>query len=68
MNKMRNFALHISADQKERLKQLAAHSNMTLTQYIEEVLNDAVREQNLFEVRAHKISGSDKHKFASMSS
>jgi predicted HicB family RNase H-like nuclease len=65
MNKTRNFALHISADQKERLKRLAAESNMTLTQYIEEVLNEAVSGQNLFEVVTRRVPAAEKRKVAS---
>jgi hypothetical protein len=60
MNKTRNFALHISPSQKDALKRLAENSGMTLTKYIEEVLNDAVREQELYEVRAHKLVPANK--------
>ena len=56
MTKTRNFALHLTEDQKEGLKRLAAASNMTLTRYIEEVLSEAVTQEDLFEVKAHKIS------------
>ena len=54
--KTRNFALHITEQQKENLRRLAKASNMTLTRYIEEVLNEAVAQGDLFEVRAHKVA------------
>lgn len=58
MTKTRNFALHITEDQKENLRRLAAGSNMTLTRYIEEVLNQAVAQGDLFELKTHKITSS----------
>lgn len=60
MTKTRNFALHITEAQKENLKRLAAASNMTLTRYIEEVLNEAVAQGDLFEVRAQKVASPEK--------
>jgi predicted DNA-binding protein len=66
MNKTRNFALHISPYQKEALKRLAENSGMTLTKYVEEVLNDAVREQELYEVRAHKVTPANKRRLSAV--
>jgi hypothetical protein len=60
MTKTRNFALHITDDQKKNLKRLAAASKMTLTRYIEEVLNEAVAQGDLFEVKAHKVASPGK--------
>jgi len=60
MTKTRNFALHITEAQKENLKRLAAASNMTLTRYIEEVLNEAVAQGDLFEVTAQKVASPEK--------
>jgi predicted DNA-binding protein len=51
----RNFALHISPEQKEALKSLAAASGMSLTRYIETVLENAVRQREQYELRAHKV-------------
>jgi hypothetical protein len=64
MTKTRNFALHITDDQKANLKRLAAASNITLTRYIEEVLNEAVAQGDLFEVKAHKVASPEKTRTA----
>ena len=42
----RNFSLHIPKETKEILKLLAKASNMTLSKYIESVLNKAIQQGN----------------------
>jgi predicted DNA-binding protein len=63
MTKTRNFALHITSSQKQALKRLAENSGMTLTKYVEEVLNDAVKDRSLFKVTTQRVSA-EKRKIA----
>jgi predicted DNA-binding protein len=62
MNKTRNFALHITPGQKQTLKRLAENSGMTLTKYVEEVLNSAVQDRATFQTRTERISVAKKGK------
>lgn len=62
MTKARNFALHITSTQKQALKQLAEASGMTLTGYIEQVLNEAVADRSLFRIKAERVPVSEKQK------
>jgi hypothetical protein len=62
MTKARNFALHITSTQKEALKQLAEASGMTLTAYIEQILNDAVTDRSLFRIKTERVPASEKQK------
>jgi predicted DNA-binding protein len=64
MTKTRNFALHITSSQKQALKRLAENSGMTLTKYVEEVLNDAVKDRSLFKVTTQRVSPAEKRKIA----
>jgi predicted DNA-binding protein len=64
MSKIRNFALHITPAQKQALKRLADNSGMTLTKYVEEVLNDAVKDRSLFKVTTQRVSPAEKGKIA----
>lgn len=62
MTKMRNFALHITPAKKQSLKRLAERSGMTLTKYVEEVLNSAVNEGAQFKITTHRVSTSEKRR------
>jgi predicted DNA-binding protein len=62
MTKTRNFALHITSPQKQALKRLAENSGMTLTKYVEEVLNGAVKDRALFKVTTERVSPAEKRK------
>jgi len=62
MTKTRNFALHITSSQKQALKRLAENSGMTLTKYVEEVLNGAVKDRALFKVTTERVSPAEKRK------
>ena len=62
MTKMRNFALHITPAQKEKLKRLAAASGMTLTKYVEELLNSAVNERAEFKTTTERVSASERRR------
>ncbi len=53
--KARNFALHISPSQKDTLKRLAENSGMTLTKYVETVLNTAVQDRAVFATRTERV-------------
>jgi hypothetical protein len=53
--KSRNFALHISPSQKATLKRLAEDSGMTLTKYVETVLNSAVQDRAVFAIRTERV-------------
>jgi predicted DNA-binding protein len=62
MNKTRNFALHITPSQKQTLKRLAENSGMTLTKYVEEILDSAVKDQAIFKVTTERVSSAKRRK------
>lgn len=47
----RNFALHVPGEMKEVLRVLAEASDMTLTQYVESVITEAIRNKDVFETK-----------------
>ena len=62
MTKMRNFALHITSAKKQALKRLAERSGMTLTKYVEEVLNSAVQDGAEFKITTHRVSPAERRR------
>lgn len=52
----RNLSIHITPEQKEELKALAKDSNLTLSAYIEAVLNEAVLNKDKFEIKIRKLA------------
>ena len=62
MTKMRNFALHITPAKKQALKRLAERSGMTLTKYVEEVLNSAVQDGAEFKITTHRVSPAERRR------
>lgn len=44
----RNFALHVPEEQKAVMRMLAEESDMNLTQYVEAVIAEAVRNRDTF--------------------
>ena len=62
MTKMRNFALHITSAKKQALKRLAERSGMTLTKYVEVVLNSAVQDGAEFKITTHRVSPAERRR------
>lgn len=54
--KPRNFSIHISPETKDVLKILAKDSGMTLSQYVEAVLNETVTDKPIFKMVPIRVS------------
>lgn len=53
----RNLSMHIPLETKEALKSLAAESGLTLAEYIETVLGEAVKNGDRFKAVLEKVPG-----------
>lgn len=54
-NRPRNLAIHLPEDRKKQLKELAYSSGLTMTQYVEAVVNEALDHRAIFKILTRRI-------------